>query len=243
MNDPTQLPSHQTPDVNTMVQQINALLASDQRFDLKSMAVRVVPHDRHVGLVGWVSRLPEKIWIENLAEDVAGRDRVESCLVVGPPGQRSDDEIAKAVRDSLEQDRYVDETSIQVKVANGVVRLAGTIDTTLRRHFAGALCWWIPGVRDVVNDLDVIYPEPANDELLAETIRALMEKDPLVDETEILVLSHGGVVTLTGTVAGADARGAAEYDAWIVEGVRDVINQIEIAPGGAAAGRIQGIGG
>ena len=70
-----------------------------------------------------------------------------------------------------------------------------------------------------------------------------MEKDPLVDRTEILVLVHGGVATLVGTVGGEDAREAAESDAWVVEGVRDVINQIEIAPGGAAAGRIDGFGG
>ena len=243
MSDPFNLSSHQTPDVSIAIQQLNHTLATDRRFDLKSMKVSVVPHGRHVGLVGWVSRLPEKIWIENLAMGLLGPDQIDSCLVVGPPGQRSDAEIKKAARDSLDQDRSIDATSIQVRAANGVLRLTGLIDTTLHSRFAGAICWWIPGVRDVVNDLDVIYPEPEDDELLAQTIQAVMEKDPLVDRSEILVLCHGGVVTLSGTVGGAVARGAAENDAWVVAGVRDVINQIEIAPGGAAAGRIDGFGG
>lgn len=243
MNDPTNLPSQRSPGVSGEIQQIQDILAVDPRFAIKSLNARVVPDDGRVGLVGWVSRLPEKIWIEQIAADVAGPDGVQSCLVVGPPGQRPDSLIAKVIRDALEQDRSIDATSIRVKVSNGVARLTGIIDTTLHRRFAGALCWWVLGVRGVVNDLDVIYPEPENDELLAEAIQAVMDKDPLVDVTEILVLSHSAVVTLAGTVGGADARDAAENDAWIVEGVRDVVNQIEIAPGGAAAGRILGLGG
>ncbi len=243
MSDPRNLPSQQPAGATTMIHQIEDMLRADSRFDFTKLAVRVIPHDGRVGLIGWVSRLPEKIWIEQAAADVVGEENVASCLVVGPPGQRPDSEIARATRNSLDQDRSIDATSIQVHVAHGVVRLTGTIDTTLHRRFAGALCWWVPGVRDVVNDLDVVYPEPENDERIAETIQAVMEKDPLVDRTEILVLAHGGVVTLTGTVGGEDARDAAESDAWIVEGVRDVVNQIEIAPGGASAGRIDGFGG
>ncbi len=243
MSDPPNPPSQQPADVTTMIHQIEAALSADPRFDVRKLAVRVIPHDGGIGLVGWVTRLPEKIWIEQIAADIAGAQNVASCLVVGPPDQRPDTEIAHAVRDLLDQDRSFDSTSIQVHVSHGVVQLAGIIDTTLHRRFAGALCWWIPGVRDVVNNLDVIYPEPEDDERLAETIQAVMEKDPLVDRTEILVLVHGGVATLVGTVGGEDAREAAESDAWVVEGVRDVINQIEIAPGGAATGRINGFGG
>jgi hyperosmotically inducible protein len=243
MSNSTNPPSHRAADVTRLIRQIEALLTADSRFDIKSLVVRVVPDDGHVGLVGWVSRLPEKIWIEQIAADVAGPDNVRSCLLVGPPGQRPDQEIVEAVRNALDQDRSIDATSIQVNVSQGVVSLGGLVDTSLHRRFAGAMCWWISGVRGVVNDLSAIYTEPENDERLAETIQAVMEKDPLVDRTEILVLSHGGVVTLTGTVGGEDARDAAEHDAWIVEGVRDVFNQIEVAPGGAAAGRIDGFGG
>ncbi len=223
--------------------QVEAALRADPRFDFASSNVRVIQHDNAVGLVGWAARLPEKAWIEQTAADVVGPERVESCLLVGPPGQRPDDDVARLVRDSLDLDRSIDATSIHVAVSHGVVRLTGLIDTNLHRAFAGALCWWVNGVRGVVNDLDVIYPSAPNDELLAEAVQAVMEKDPLVDESEILVLCHGGAVTLAGTVGGAVARDAAENDAWIVEGVRNVVNQIEIAPGGAAGGRIIGLGG
>ena len=242
MDNPTNLPPNRSQATSVEARQVRDRLRADPRFDLTSLNVRVVPRDRAVGIVGWVSRLPEKLWIEETAAEVVGTERVESCLLVGPPNQRPDADIAKVVRDSLDTDRSIDATSIQVAVSQGVVRLTGIIDSTLHRAFAGALCWWVVGVRGVVNDLDVIYPSPSNDESLAEAIQAVLDKDPLVDVTEILVLGHGGVVTLTGTVGGADARDAAENDAWIVEGVKDVINQIEIAPAGPGGPTILGFG-
>lgn len=242
MDDPTSLSPYRSQAMTVDSKQIQDRLRADPRFDLNTLNVRVVPRDQAVGLVGWVSRLPEKVWIEEAASDVVGPNRVESCLLVGPPDQRPDADIARVVRDSLDADRSIDATSIQVAVSGGVVRLTGIIDSTLHRAFAGAICWWVVGVRGVVNELDVIYPSSANDETLAEAIQAILDKDPLVDETEILVLGHGGVVTLAGTVGGADARDAAENDAWIVEGVKDVINQIEIAPDGPLGPPIVGLG-
>ena len=140
MSDPLNPPSQQSADVTTMIHQIEDALSADPRFDVRKLAVRVIPHDEGIGLIGWVTRLPEKIWIEQIAADIAGAQNVASCLVVGPPDQRPDTEIAHAVRDLLDQDRSFDSTSIEVHVSQGVVQLDGIIDTTLHRRFAGALC-------------------------------------------------------------------------------------------------------
>ncbi|MGH2459617.1 MAG: BON domain-containing protein [Chloroflexota bacterium] len=230
MDDPTNLAAGHPRPMTTAAKQVEAVLAADPRFDVRTLKVQVIPHAQAIGLVGWVPGLPEKVWIEADAGDRIGPDRVESCLLVGPPDQRPDADVARVVRDALEADRWIDATSIQVAVSNGVVKLTGLVDTTLLRKLAGALCWWVKGVRGVVNDLDAVYPSPANDELLAEAIRTVLDKDPFVDAIEILVLCHDAVVTLAGTVAGADARDAAKNDAWAVEGVKDVVNQIDIAP-------------
>ena len=226
-------------EARSLAARIRARLTVDPRFDLRAMRVRVRAHDDWVGLTGWVNRLAEKRWIEADVADIVGAGRMRSCLIVGPPGMRPDQEISAAVRDALAEDRSIDATAIRVKTVNGIVRLDGIVGTLLQRKFAGALCWWIRGVREVSNHLSVLYPEPENDELLGEVIQAVMEKDPLVDRSEILVLVHDGVVTLAGTVGGKDARVAAEDDAWIVEGVRAVANEIEVVPGG----RIDGLGG
>lgn len=209
---------------------IRAALDQDPRFlDVSPREVRVREHNGSIRLDGWVPRLADRQRIGEAVTRLAMPAPVESCLLVGPPGQHPDNAIQRAVLDFMMADRAFDPTSIHAEVTSGVVHLTGLIDTSIHQRYAGALCWWIPGVRGVRNDLQVIYPESENDELLAETVQLLQDKDPLVDVTEILILSQGGVITLSGTVAGQVARDAAESDAWAVEGVREVINQIEVA--------------
>jgi osmotically-inducible protein OsmY len=214
----------------TPAERVAAALRADPRLNVQSMPVRVEMADDRVRLVGWVPDLSDRVRIGSAAATLAGTTPTANDLLVGPPGQRSDDEIATAVRAIFAQDQAIDETSIQLSVQDGVVKLDGLVDTSNHRRYAGALCWWIPGVRGVENNLTSIDVEPESDELLAQTIEEIFEKDPLVDRTEILILCHGGRITLSGTVAGADARAAAESDAWSVDGVRDVTNEVEIAP-------------
>jgi osmotically-inducible protein OsmY len=213
----------------TSAERITAALRADPRLNVQSMPVRVESDGDRVRLAGWVPDLSDRVRIGGAAIAVGGATNIENDLLVGPPNQRPDDDIANAVRAILTEDQAIDETSIQVSVQNGVVKLDGLVDTSNHRRYAAALCWWIPGVRGVENALTSIDVDPESDELLAGTIEELLEKDPLVDRTEILILSHDGRITLSGTVAGEDARAAAESDAWSVEGVRDVTNDIEVA--------------
>lgn len=193
------------------------------------MNLRVTDLNPGVRLDGWAARLADRKQIENLARQMAGNAPVVSQFLVGPPGQHPDGTIRQAVIDLMMTDRAIDPSSIQAAVTSGVVHLTGLVDTSMHRRYIGALCWWIPGTRGVQNDIQAIYPEPENDELLAETVQLMMDKDPLVDVTEILTLCKDGVITLSGTVAGTVAHDAAESDAWTIEGVHDVINQIEVA--------------
>lgn len=214
----------------SLPEQIRVAIASDPRLQLGPAPVGIQVQEGRVFLSGWVPRLCDKIRIEDTARRLAAPLPIESSLLVGPPGQHPDPEIVRHVEDSLMEDRWIDSTRIRVGSQDGVVRLTGAIDTTMHWRFAQALCWWIPGVRGVRNELRIDRPEPDSPELLAEAILLVMEKDPLVDRTEILVICQEGVATLSGTVGGAVARNAAENDAWVVEGVRDVVNQIEVAP-------------
>ena len=229
-----------SPAPQSLAQQIRRALAADPRF--AGMNPRVDEHNGSVLLRGWVPLLRDKKRMELVAASVAGPSRVQNELLVGPPNQRPPDEIQRDVDDFVMADIALDPRTIHAAVDDGVVHLTGTVDTTMSWRYVGALCWWIPGVRGVRNDLQVRHPEPPDDELLASAVQLLLEKDPLVDVTEILVICKAGVVTLAGTVAGQDARDAAESDAWAIDGVRDVANEIEIAeiPG---APPIVGLGG
>jgi osmotically-inducible protein OsmY len=62
---------------------------------------------------------------------------------------------------------------------------------------------------------------------IEEAVRIALDKDPLFDASQIRVGVRGRTVRLTGWVPSAAARDAAEWDAWYVFGVDDVINEIE----------------
>lgn len=213
---------------SSLPEQIRVAIESDRRIERGPTPIGVEVRDGRVVLSGWVPRVRDKKRIENIARDFAPGYILESSLLVGPPRQRSDAEIVQHVQNSFMEDRWINAPMIQVQAHDGVVFLSGTVQTTMQWRFVRGLCWWIPGVRDVHDDLRVLHPEPVNDELLAEAVILMLEKDPLVDRTEILVLAKDNIITLSGTVGGEDARDAAENDAWVTTDVRDVVNQIEV---------------
>jgi osmotically-inducible protein OsmY len=61
-------------------------------------------------------------------------------------------------------------------------------------------------------------------------VRIALEKDPFVDASQIRVGVRARTVRLTGLVRSRTARDVAEWDAWYVFGVDDVINEIAVGP-------------
>jgi osmotically-inducible protein OsmY len=54
--------------------------------------------------------------------------------------------------------------------------------------------------------------------------------DPWIDATNIHVIVHSEIVTLTGTVRSLFQKRMAEDDAWDTPGVMDIQNNLMIAP-------------
>jgi osmotically-inducible protein OsmY len=119
---------------------------------------------------------------------------------------------------------------ITIAVADGVVTLNGEVPSLARKRLAGALAWWIPGSRDVINGIGVAPPEEDSDEAIADALEIVLEKDPFVDASQVRIGVRRAVVTLTGQVPTESERDMAEKDAWYVFGVDDVVNEIEVSP-------------
>jgi osmotically-inducible protein OsmY len=92
------------------------------------------------------------------------------------------------------------------------------------------MAWWVPRVRDVVNGIEVDPPEEDSPDMIEEAVRAVFEKDPLVNASQIRVGVRNTWVRLTGAVATNAERDAAERDAWCILGVDNVLNEIEVVP-------------
>ena len=118
--------------------------------------------------------------------------------------------------------------AIDILVADGVVTLDGDVPGLGQKRLAGALPWWVPGSRDVINGLGVSPPEEDNDGEITDAVRLVLEKDPFVNPGQIRVATNNATVTLDGLVPTESERDMAEHDAWYVFGVEDVINRIAV---------------
>ncbi len=118
---------------------------------------------------------------------------------------------------------------IGVTVADGVVELTGHIGSLSHKQLAGVLAWWAPGSRDVLNGMTVEPPEATNDGEVADALHLVLEKDPLIHHADELGIGvRQNRVTLRGVVTTEEEKRQAEYDAWYLVGVRDVVNNLEV---------------
>ena len=218
---------------------VKAALCSSPRTSGFARSIDVGAQDGLVVLRGEVRRLSERGAAEVVARNLPGVTDVRNTLLVASE-DRTDEEVHRTVFDAFIQDPYLDERLIQVSVRDGVVTLEGEVESLTHRRLAGGITWWVRGVRGVVNRLrtrELTTQElESNDDLLAAAIETLLDKDPLVDESEVTVIVRDGVAELIGTVCGPVERDAAEEDAWATLGVKDVRNELEIATSASPRG-------
>jgi len=144
-----------------------------------------------------------------------------------PPSSNSPSRRARKVSRSSYAPGSGARGEIDIEVEHGVVSLNGSLPSLAAKRLAGVLAWWMPGVRDVVNGITVDPLEEDAPIQIEEAVRIALDKDALFDASQIRVGVRGRTVRLTGWVPTAAVRYAAEWDAWYVFGMDDVINEIE----------------
>ncbi len=230
---------------------IRAALQSEPRlgpsFHLKQI---VFEDDGSLVLDGEVPSVAAKKLALERAAAIPGVTGIVDRLHVTPAAPMGDGEIRVHVRDALigelafetleirELDagrwllaRGVPQGSrgtIEVEVQDGIVTLNGSVPGLTSKRLAGVLAWWVPGVRDVINGIEADPPEEDSPDLIEEAVRVALEKDPLVNASQIRVGARLTSVRLTGVVPSQAERNAAERDAWCIFGVDNVLNGIEV---------------
>ncbi len=117
--------------------------------------IRVSTHEGVVMLEGVIGSLSHRRLAEVLSWWTPGTADVDNRLHVQPPERDSDEEIASTIRMVLEKEPAIDSIQIQVAVDDRVVSLHGSVHSVENRRIAGWDCWYIPGVHDVQNRLEV----------------------------------------------------------------------------------------
>jgi osmotically-inducible protein OsmY len=231
--------------------QVHAALEREPRINIHRHPIRIETLDGTVTLQGEVADVAAKKLALELAASVNGVRGIVDRLRVAPGERRGDG----AVRDSaarllLEQPelrgcslnlrtnekivvlRRVEADAagdIQLSVNDGVIVLEGHVISQSHRRFAGALAWWTPGRRDVINALEVQPAYEDRDDEISEVMRLVLEADPELDADQIRTNCNGKVVFLDGAVPNEHQKRRAELDAWSLTAIRGVVNRLQVA--------------
>jgi osmotically-inducible protein OsmY len=145
---------------------------------------------------------------------------------------RSDEEIQRDVLEELKWDARLQPNEIGVIVKNGIVTLTGWIDSYLKKVAAEEDAQRVPGVKAVVNDIEVRLPGSAErtDADLAKAVLDALRWDAAVPADNIEVTVDHGWVTLKGEVEYAFQKREAERVVERIAGVKGVTNLIEVRP-------------
>ena len=137
--------------------------------------------------------------------------------------------LREAVSRQLEWDPAVDAKALEVVTAAGVVTLGGTIDTYPAKLAAEKAAKRVPGVRCVINNIEIRLAADRTDEDLAlDAAEALRLHSTVPHDVRAEV--QNGEVTLHGRVDWPFQKRSADRAVREIRGVRAVVNAIEVAP-------------
>lgn len=117
--------------------------------------LEVSAQDGTLSLVGEVISLSHMRMAELLAWWTPGCQDVINSIRVLPAEEDTDAEVSDALLLGLEKDPLIQADQTHVSTSDHVVTLDGYLRTEEERRMAERDAWYIPGVRDVVNRIEV----------------------------------------------------------------------------------------
>ncbi|MFP4467175.1 MAG: BON domain-containing protein [Candidatus Goldiibacteriota bacterium] len=221
--------------------EIEKRLRLDPYVDHELFTVRV--NDGNVALVGTAGTLVEEsravvnsrvngvqsvdatgITIREWAEDLYKR---KDSFVF-----KSEEEIKQAVKDALYYDPRVLSGNIKIETElPGRVTLAGEVFDLRAKNAAEADARNVPGVKTVQNFIKVRPAAPLSDKAVENSVKNALLFDPVVERYDIKVDVVNNKVFLSGSTDTNYEKFRAESIAMRINGVADVKNNIETAPG------------
>ncbi len=219
---------------------IQQRLTNDPWIDEELIIVRV--QDGHVQLLGAVGSLAERNWAEtdawvsgvksvNTEEmDIRWWARNEMRTQIKTV-ERTDNEIATAVKHAFRHDIRVNSNDIDISVLDGVVTLSGKTDYLKAKMAAEEDAGNTIGARKVINQIEVIVPEEVQDEDLNQQINAALKRDSVLHQERLSSSCSKGTVVLSGNVDSLMKRYRAEDIVSRIKGVRKTQNTIQVNSG------------
>jgi osmotically-inducible protein OsmY len=140
--------------------------------------------------------------------------------------------LEQAVLSALYMEPSIDVSRILATVRNGVAMVSGDVDTHAQKMAVKFRVEGVPGVREVVDELEVCPPEKSRRSYahIADEVLNALFWDLAVPRDCVSAKCESGWITLTGEVERPYQKSCAEADVRRTCGVVGVTNQIRVKP-------------
>lgn len=167
---------------------------------------------------------------ETGALSVRGVNGIDNQLVISYHTEievPTDAEVEDFINKMYRFNENLSSDEITVISENGYVTLSGSTSALWKKLLAEELCHSVRGVVEVTNEITIVPTHSLEDENIANTIVAALERDAYTDQDSIIVRVENGRVSLGGTSDSRMGGLKAEAIAAQTEGVIEVVNEIE----------------
>jgi|SRR6185437_1355496 len=146
---------------------------------------------------------------------------------------KSDRELQRDVTAELNWDPSVDASRIEVEAHDGIVSLAGLVNSYAQKCHAQTAVWRVGGVEGVIADLEVELPptDRRSDDDIAKAARNVLAWNTSVPPRRVKVAVSQSWIMLSGNVEWEYQGRAAESALRNLVGIKGLLNLIEIRPG------------
>jgi osmotically-inducible protein OsmY len=197
--------------------------------------VKATTDDQFVTVTGTVSLYIDKLNLDRKLSRIKNVEGVRNHVTVA--GSVPDEQLRQTLADQLRYDRvgYGNVfNAIGLEVRDGVVTLSGNVRDYPARDSAIAIAATTPGVKDVIDNIEVAPTSTVDDELRLRLYRAIyrqpsLQKYAIDPQKPIRIVVNNGRVTLYGVVDSAMDKQIAGTQANSVSGVFSVDNQLLVA--------------
>lgn len=169
--------------------------------------------DARVGVVtiaGEVHHLLARERAAELAATVRGVRSIVNRIVVDPHEERTDEEIAEAIRRALLVDGATEAFDVDVEALDGIATLTGIVQSPAERTLSLRVARTVPGVTDVIDRITVERDAVRPGRELATELESVLRNDAWIHAEAIDVLAEDDAVRLTGRVPSLSAKARVE---------------------------------
>lgn len=212
--------------------------AQKQLSNKKFSGVQVQVEGGVVHLTGQVNRYADKADAQKRIEKMHEASSIRNDISVAGGGSVPDEELYQKLGKALAYDRegYPEYpfNSLTLEVRNGVVTVGGLVVQPVDKESAMDLIANTPGVRDVIDHIQVAPVSPMDDRIRMAEYRAIYGSPEFTrygmnPAKPIRIIVVNGHVTLTGVVDNKGDRDLAGIRANGVPGVFSVQNDLQVA--------------